>query len=290
MNTNEMTAWDTAIQRHARWMRHDIKYPKTGEKLTEGRQKLLDTSADPVALAEYLDDRLTLSPLIDGKSGLESMSLPQGMRWEDIKRRDSALLIAEHWETAEISPELASLPVFWAAVHYQAIVNETAKGKFADYMLGTSEDDVTKSNHAVGRLGSAPLRMGYYSAMYYCRLGRIYWQRLVARKVADVDGQQLDTDAVMAFLMDRTALYRVILEMSVSNLTALCNAVLLSGVIDVAAKPANPIGGKKARAWLAEIGKEFYGESPDFMEYETVVRKVERAWQRTQSAQPPGGN
>lgn len=281
MNTSEMTAWDTAIQRHARWMRHDIKHPKTGQEITEGRQKLLDKAGDPIALAEYLDDRLTLSPLIDGKSGLESMSLPQGVRWENISRRDTALRIAEHWENVEISPELASLPVFWAAVHYQAIINETAKGKFADYLLGASGDAVAKSNHAVGRLGSAPLRWGYSAAMYRCRLGRIYWQNLIARNVSAVDGQQLDTAGVRSFLMDRNEFYRRILEMSVSKLTALCNGILLSGVIDVASRHDDSMTKKKVLPWLEEIGKEFYGESPDFMDYETVRRKVERAWLRT---------
>ena len=277
-----MTAWDTAQYRHSNWIKTELKLSQK-EPVTAGRQLLLAKAAgDPVEFAEYLDDKTSVSALIcDKKSGITKMSLPRGVRWENIPKAAESKKIRAHWSSPEvdINPVQASLPVFWTAVHYQAILDGTATGSLSDYLLGASKDEIGKSSHAIHKLGSTTAS-GYHAPMRLCVLARIFWQDRLAQKIAAVDGHNSDADAIHSFFLANRDVYNSIVNMSVSRLTVLCNDILLAAVIDIAmAYSVNTRS--QFNPWLGEIGKEFYGESPDFMEYESVVYKAKNALNRT---------
>ncbi len=287
---SKMTDMDHAISAHAKWLKNEIKFPTKDDDITHGRQELLDavnSSADGTVLAEYLDKKLGLERVVT--STLPILSLPMSLSWENMATSDNKQVIADYWDSLDFAPDnwLASLPVYWAAVHYKAIAENTIQGDIRKYFENKPQNTIEASNLAIHRLGSAPQRYGYYATMQQCQTGRIWWERHISKKVAVVPKCALSESRAYEIAQKHTAFYNQVLAMSIANLTTLNSAEMLAALFSIADSVSNnKIGGIKPsafndepliRKWIREIGKTFYATIPEYMEWQAVLKGLENS-------------
>lgn len=291
-----MTDMDYAISAHAKWLKNEIKFPRTDGDITPGRQELLDTvnsSADGTALVEYLDKKLGMERVIT--SNVPILSLPKHLSWDNMANSDNKQDIADYFDRSGFILDnwLASLPVYWAAVHYKVILEKTIHGDIRKYFEYESQNSIEVSTRVIHYLGSAPQRFGYYSTMIHCPLGRIWWEKQTAKKVAS--SQKLTESRAYEIIQKYPTFYRQVLAMSISNLTTLISSEMLTALFTVADNisenrikniPSRILDNENfIRKWVREIGKTFYGKIPEYMEWKTVLSETEKSLRKAYTSQ-----
>lgn len=286
---SKITDIEHAVSAHAKWLRNEIKFPKRNEDITQGRQELLDAanaSADGGTLAEYLDKKLGLERV--ATSHLAVLPLPESMTWEDMLNPTNKPAIADYWDSRHHHPDewVASLPVYWSTVIYKAIAEHTIQGDIRDYFGKQPENNVLASSLVLHSLGSAS-RHGHYAAMRHCHLGRVWWEQHTARKVAACEECGLTEKEAYDITQRHPAFHIQVLSMSVANLTTLCSPCLLASLFaTVEDATTNKIVGIKTstfndeyliRQWVREIGKSFYGNIPEYMDWAQVLKLTENS-------------
>lgn len=285
---SKMTDIDHAISAHAKWLRKEIKFPTRDEDITPGRQELLDavnSSFDGTKLAEYLDKKLGLERVVT--STLPILSLPESLSWENMAVPDNKQVIADYWDSLDSTPNnwLASLPVYWAAVHYKTIAENSIHGNIKKYFESSSQSTIEASTLVIHRLGSAPQRDGYSAPMRHCHIGRTWWERCTARKVAEAHNCELSESRAYEIIQKHPAFYNQVLAMSIANLTTLNSTEMLAALFSIAddvsnnnidrIKPSDLNDAALIRKWIREIGKTFYGKIPEYMEWQGILNGVE---------------
>lgn len=293
---SKMTDIDHAISSHAKWLREEIKFPTKDEDITVGRQELLDavkSSDDGTTLADYLDKKLGVERVVT--STLPILSLPESLSWENMAIADNKQTITDYWDSLDCTPNnwLASLPVYWTAVHYKAIVENSIHGNIKQYFESRAQSTVEASTLVIHRLGSAPQRDGYSAPMRHCHIGRTWWERRTAKKVAVAENCELSESRAYEIIQQHPAFYNQVLAMSIANLTTLNSTEMLAALFSIADDISNnKIEGIKIsflnnqafiRKWIREIGKTFYGRIPEYMEWQAVLNEVESSLRKAMS-------
>lgn len=287
---SKMTDIDHAISAHAKWLRKEIKFPTQDQDITAGRQELLDAvnvSVDGTVLAEYLDKKLGMERVVT--STLPILPMPESLSWENMAVPDNKPVIADYWDSLDCTPDnwLASLPVYWVAVHYKAIVENNIPGNIKKYFESNSKSTIEASTLIIHRLGSTPQRDGYSAPMRHCHIGRTWWERCTARKVAVAQNCELSESRAYEIIQKHPAFYNQVLAMSIANLTTLNSTEMLAALFSVADDASNnkikeiktSVLNNQAliRKWIREIGTTFYGKIPEYMEWQTVLNEVENS-------------
>ena len=293
---NKMTDIDHAISSHAKWLREEIKFPTKDEDITPGRHELLDavnSSDDGTTLADYLDKKLGVERVVT--STFPILSLPESLSWENMAIPDNKPVIADYWDSLDCTPNdwLASLPVYWVAVHYKAIVENNIHGNINKYFESRAQSTVEASTLVIHRLGSAPQRDGYSAPMRHCHIGRTWWERRTAKKVAVAENCELSESRAYEIIQQHPAFYNQVLAMSIANLTTLNSTEMLAALFSIADDASNnKIEGIKTsvlnkeafiRKWIREIGKTFFGRIPEYMEWQAVLNGVESSLRKAMS-------
>ena len=293
---SKMTDIDHAISAHANWLRKEIKFPTQDEDITPGRHELLDavsSSDDGMTLAEYLDKKLGVERVVT--STFPILSLPESLSWENMAIPDNKSVIADYWDSLDCTPNdwLASLPVYWVAVHYKAIVENNIHGNINKYFESRAQSTVEASTLVIHRLGSAPQRDGYSAPMRHCHIGRTWWERHTAKKVAVAENCELSESRAYEIIQQHPAFYNQVLAMSIANLTTLNSTEMLAALFSIADDASNnkieeiktSVLNKEAfiRKWIREIGKTFYGKIPEYTEWQAVLNGVETSLRKAMS-------
>lgn len=287
---SKMTDINHAISAHTKWLRKEIKFPTQDQDITTGRQELLDavnSSVDGTALAEYLDKKLGMERVVT--STLPILSMPESLSWENMAIPNNKPVIADYWDSLDCPPDnwLASLPVYWVAVHYKAIVENNINGNIKKYFESNSKSTIEASTLVIHRLGSAPQRDGYSAPMRHCHIGRTWWERCTAKKVAVSHNCEFSESRAYEIIQKYPAFYNQVLAMSIANLTTLNSTEMLAALFSIVDDASNNKieGIKKSflnkedfiRKWIREIGKTFYGKIPEYMEWQAVLNEVENS-------------
>ena len=214
------------------------------------------------------------------------LSLPRVMdALEDIEplskeeKFTEAFDMFQYWKKTDISPMLAQHPIFWHAVHVQALAEGKIKGNISMYLSKREKDTPEQRvNQFLSRMGGQAERRGYSTLMVNdCRLSAVWWRGYIASIVATNSDEQEKN--IMEFLHKNVALSRNIARFAVARLTLLCQPKLITALI-IALKNNNRTTSlsedKTRNKFFAQIGGHFHEYNTNFLSTQEIEKTINK--------------
>ena len=214
------------------------------------------------------------------------LSLPRVMdALEDIEplskeeKFTEAFDMFQYWKKTNISPMLAQHPIFWHAVHVQALAEGKIKGNISMYLSKREKDTPEQRvNQFLSRMGGQAERRGYSTLMVNdCRLSAVWWRGYIASIVATNSDEQEKN--IMEFLHKNVALSRNIARFAVARLTLLCQPKLITALI-IALKNNNRTTSlsedKTRNKFFAQIGGHFHEYNTNFLPTKEIEKTMQK--------------
>ncbi len=250
-------------------------------------QAIPSSSAEIEDFINFLESKYAILSLIT--LGENILSLPRVMdAWEDIEllsKPEKFLVTTElftHWRSVDVSPLLAQHPIFWHAVHVQALAEDQLVGDISKYLSGRRKDSKeARVNRFLNRMGGQPEQRGYYRLMRNdCRLSAVWWRGHIASMIVSNIENNESVESISEFLHSNVELWSDIAGVAVARLTLLCQPKLMSALIMTLMKNDNQkklSDGRVRNLFFSQIGGHFHKYNTDFLsipEIEKVIRSL----------------
>lgn len=185
----------------------------------------------------------------------------------------------QYWKKTDISPMLAQHPIFWHAVHVQALAEGKIKGNISMYLSKREKDTPEQRvSQFLSRMGGQAERRGYSTLLVNdCRLSAVWWRGYIASIVASNSDEQEKN--IMEFLHKNVALSRNIARFAVARLTLLCQPRLITALI-ITFKNNNrttSLSDNKTRnKFFAQIGGHFHEYNTNFLSTQEIEKTINK--------------
>lgn len=248
-----------------------LKAIPSSEEEIGGFIDFLERKYSIMSLAEKEETILSLPRVMDALEDMELLS--------KADKFSEAFDLFQYWKAIDVSPMLVQHPVFWHAVHVQALAEGKINGNISMYLSKRKKDaQKQRINQFFNRMGGQPERSGYSTLMVNdCRLSAVWWRGYIASMVADnSDEQEKD---VMEFLHKNVALSRNIARFAVARLTLLCQPKLITALI-IVLKNSNASASlsddKTRNKFFAQIGGHFHEYNTNFLSTQEIEKTINK--------------
>lgn len=266
------------------WRKTLLKDNTEGNKAKKELLKTIPSSEEEIgSFIDFLESKYAILSFATAEK-TTLLHLPRAMdALEDIEllsqadKFSEAFDLFQYWKGTPISPMLAQHPIFWHAVHVQALAEGKIKGDISRYLSKRKKDTPKeRTNQFLNRMGGQPERSGYSTLMVNdCRLSAVWWRGHIAAIVSDNSNEQ--EKSIMKFLHNNVALSRNIARFAVARLTLLCQPKLITALIIVlknSNKTPSLSDNKTRNKFFAQIGGHFHEYNTNFLTTQEIEKTI----------------
>ena len=268
------------------WRKTLLQDSAEGRKAKQELLKAIPSSEEEIGgFIDFLERKYAISSLARAEKTI-LLPLPRVMdALEDIEllsktdKFSEAFNLFQYWKETYVSPMLVQHPIFWHAVHVQALKEGKIKGDISRYLSKRKKDSQKQRiNQFFNRMGGQPERSGYSTLMVNdCRLSAVWWRGYIASTVAANSDEQEKN--IMEFLHKNVDLSRNIARFAVARLTLLCQPRLITALIITLKNnnKATSLSDNKTRnKFFAQIGGHFHEYNTNFL----TIQEIEKTMQK----------
>lgn len=268
------------------WRKTLRKDNTEGRKAKQELLKAIPSSEEEIdSFIDLLERKYAILSLVTAEK-TTLLSLPRAMdALEDIEplskeeKFPEAFDMFQYWKKTDTSPMLAQHPIFWHAVHVQALAEGKINGNISMYLSKRKKDTPEQRvNQFLSRMGGQAERRGYSTLMVNdCRLSAVWWRGYIASIVANNSDEQEKN--IMEFLHKNVALSRNIARFAVARLTLLCQPKLMTALIAALKNSRGSVNlsdNKTRNKFFAQIGGHFHEYNTNFLTTQEIEKTIQK--------------